>query len=146
MASQHLLISKNVKSNYYKYSKTTRISQTLICFESYTRTRWTTSATYGRWTYECTKHKCNTEGRSQWTTSKCTKISCAKRPNGVLNHSLKNTTNDNPTMGSECLSWWQSWTYSIIWWSCLYAITMAICNPRLQFTHNRCIYTNYNTC
>ncbi len=86
------------------------------------------------------------KGKSQWKTSKCSKIGCVKKPNKAFNHSLRNTINNNPTIGNECSSWWQSWTYSIIWWSCLHMTTMAICNPRLQFTHNWCIYTNCNNC
>ncbi len=68
-----------------------------------TRTKWTTSATYGKWTCECTKHGCNTKGKNQWTTSKCSKTGCVTKLSSALNHSSRNTTNDNPTKGSECL-------------------------------------------
>ncbi len=93
---------------------------------------------------ECTKHKCNTKGRSQWTTSKCSWNDYAKKPNHALNRSSSNITHINPTACGECSSWWQSWTNLAIWQSCIRKITMAICNPRLLFTHNQCTYTNYN--
>jgi hypothetical protein len=77
-------------------------SQTLTYSRTCTKTRWTSSATYGRWTCECNKHKCNIEGKSQWTTSKCSRTGCVKKPDITLNHSSRNTTSNNPTKGSEC--------------------------------------------
>lgn len=63
-----------------------------------------------------------------------------ERPSYVFNHSSTNTTNINPTTGSEFSPWWQSWTCSTIWWSCLHMTTMAICNPILLSTKNLCTY------
>jgi len=76
--------------------------QTSTCSKTCTKTRWITSAIYGRWTYESTKHGCNIEGRSQWITSKCNIISYTERPSSIFNHSSRNTTNNNPTEGGEC--------------------------------------------
>jgi hypothetical protein len=110
---------RNVKNSYYKSLKKVKTSQTSTCSRTCTRARWT-SPTYGRWTYECTKHGCNTEGKNQWTTLKCSRIGCAEKPSNVLNHSSITTTNNNLTMGNECLSWWQSWICSAVWWNCFY--------------------------
>jgi hypothetical protein len=77
------------------------IGQTLTYSKTCTKTRWTSSGTYGRWTYECNKHKCNIEGKNKGT-SKCSITDCVEKPDIALNHSSKNTTNDNPTKGSEC--------------------------------------------
>jgi hypothetical protein len=107
------------------------------CSRTYTKARWTTNTIYGKWTCECTKHKCITEGEGQWTTSKWSQIGCVKIP--ILFSTIHhiNTTHINPTMGSECSPWWQSWTCKVIWWSYFHKITMVICNPKILFTQNR---------
>ncbi len=104
------------------------------------------------WTKCKMNNKCNLWGMNKWMHQnanvaqkveayyniKLHIIDCAKRPNYVFNHS------PSDTMGSKCSQWWQSWTCSIVRWSCFHTTIMAINNPKLLPTQNKCTYTNYN--
>jgi len=45
------------------------------------------------------------KGKVNEQTSKCNRTNYVERPNNALNHSSKNTMNDNPTKGSEFFKW-----------------------------------------